>query len=79
MVELDRHGVDSESCGRKSGKRFVSQRIAGAKLLPVAGSVCPHEGPSELVERHNERLDLPPEVWSKEIIAEAVHRSGTAV
>ena len=29
-----------------------------------------------LLERHNERLDLRPEVWSEEVIAEAVHRSG---
>jgi hypothetical protein len=32
-----------------------------------------------MVEGHNERLDLPPEVWSKQIIAEALDRSGTGV
>ena len=44
-----------------------------------AGGVRPPGGLRELVERHNERLDLPPEAWSKEVIAEAVQRSGTAV
>ena len=44
-----------------------------------AGGVRPAGGLPMLVERHNERLDLPLEEWSKEIIAEAVHRSGTAV
>ena len=44
-----------------------------------AGGVRPPGGPPMLVERHNERLDLPPEAWSKEVIAEAVDRSGTAV
>ena len=44
-----------------------------------AGGVRPRGGLQEIVERHNERLDLPPEEWSKEVIAEAVHRSGTAV
>lgn len=39
-----------------------------------AGGVRPPGGLPMLVERHNERLDLAPEVWSKEIIAEAVHR-----
>ena len=45
----------------------------------LAGGVRPPGGLQRLVERHNERLDLPPEEWSKEVIAEAVHRSGTAV
>ena len=44
-----------------------------------AGGERPPGGLQELVERHNERLDLPPEVWSKEVIAEAVRRSGKAV
>ena len=44
-----------------------------------AGGVRPPGGLQKLVERHNERLDLPPEEWSKEIIAEVVHRSGTAI
>ena len=44
-----------------------------------AGGVRPPGGLRELVERHNERLDLPLEEWSKEVIAEAVQRSGTAV
>ncbi|MCH8186721.1 MAG: tetratricopeptide repeat protein [Chloroflexi bacterium] len=48
-------------------------------LTCLAGGVYPAEGLQKLVERHNERLDLPPEDWSKEVIAEAVHRSGTAV
>ena len=30
-------------------------------------------------EWRSERLDLPPEEWSKAVIAEAVHRSETAV
>jgi hypothetical protein len=29
-----------------------------------------------LVERHNARLDLPLEEWSREIIAEVTQRSG---
>ena len=48
-------------------------------LTCLAGGVYPPESLQRLVERHNERLDLPPEAWSKEVIAEAVHRSGTAV
>ena len=48
-------------------------------LTCMAGGVYPAGGLQELVERHNERLDLPPEEWSKEIIAEAVQRSGTVV
>jgi len=44
-----------------------------------AGGVRPPSGLQKLVERHNERLDLPPEEWSKEVIADAVRRSGTAV
>ena len=43
-----------------------------------AGGVRPPGGLQELVERHNERLDLPPEEWSKEVIADAVHRARTA-
>ena len=45
----------------------------------LAGGVRPPGGLQELVERHNERLDLPLEEWSKEVIAEAVQRSGTTV
>ncbi len=45
----------------------------------LAGGVRPPGGLQRLVERHNKRLDLAPEVWSKEVIAEAVQRSGTAV
>jgi tetratricopeptide (TPR) repeat protein len=48
-------------------------------LTFMAGGVSPAEGLQKLVERHNERLDLAPEEWSKEVIADAVHRSGTAV
>ena len=45
----------------------------------LAGGVRPPGGLQELVERHNERLDLSPEDWSREVIAETVHRSETAV
>ncbi len=48
-------------------------------LSCLAGGVYPAEGLRSLAERHNERLDLAPEEWSKEVIADAVHRSGTAV
>ena len=48
-------------------------------LACLAGGVQPPDGFRGLVERHNERLDLPPEDWSKEMIADAVQRSGTAV
>lgn len=44
----------------------------------LTGGVRPPGGLQELVERHNERLDLPPEVWSKEVIAETLHRAGKA-
>ena len=44
----------------------------------LAGGVRPSGGLRELVVRHNERLDLPPEVWSKEVIAEAVQRAAAA-
>ena len=43
-----------------------------------AGGVRPPGGLRELVERHNERLDLSAEVWSKEVIADKLHRVGTA-
>ena len=42
----------------------------------LAGGVRPPGGLQELVERHNDRLDLPLEEWSKEVIAEAAQRSG---
>jgi predicted ATPase len=45
-------------------------------LESLAGGVRPADGLSAMVERHNERLDLPLEAWSKEIIAEARDRSG---
>ena len=45
----------------------------------LAGGVRPPGGLPMLVERHNERLDLPPEEWSKSVIDEVLHRSGTAV
>ncbi len=51
----------------------------GFCLEALAGGIRPAGGLPMLVERHNERLDLPPEEWSKEVIAEAVHRSETAV
>ena len=44
-----------------------------------AGGVRPPGGLQRLVELHNDRLDLPPEEWSKEVIAAAVDRSGKAV
>ncbi len=47
-------------------------------LTCLAGGVYPPEGLQGVAERHNERLDLPPAEWSKEIIAEAVQRSGQA-
>ncbi len=43
-----------------------------------AGGVRPPGGLQELVECHNERLDLPAEEWSKEVIADAAQRAGTA-
>ena len=51
----------------------------GFSLECQAGGVRPPGGVQELVQRHNERLDLPLEDWSKEVIAEAVQRSRTAV
>ncbi len=51
----------------------------GFCLESQAGGVRPPGGLQRLVERHNERLDLTPEAWSKEVIADAVHRSRTAV
>ena len=48
----------------------------GYCLECLAGGVRPTGGLPVLVERHNERLNLHPEDWSKEIIADAVHRSG---
>ena len=43
-----------------------------------AGGVRPAGGLPMLVERRNERLDLPLEEWSKEIIAETLQRAGEA-
>ena len=45
----------------------------------LSGGVRPGGGLRMMVERHNERLDLPAEAWAKEVIAEAVQRSGTVV
>ena len=47
-------------------------------LSCLAGDVRPSDGLLGLVERHNQRLDLSPEVWSKSIIADTLHRAGTA-
>jgi predicted ATPase len=51
----------------------------GYCLDKLAGGGCPAGGLPMLVERHNARLDLPLEEWSKEIIAEAAQRSGLDV
>ena len=45
----------------------------------LAGGVRPVGGLPMIVERHNERLDLPPEVWSKEVIDEVLHRVGSRI
>lgn len=42
----------------------------------LSGGVRPPGGLQELVEHHNYLLDLPPEDWSKEIIAEAIQHGG---
>ncbi len=47
-------------------------------LTCLAGGVYPPDGLQRLVERHNERLDLPLEEWSKLVIADAAQRAGTA-
>ena len=54
-------------------------RAKALRLCVTEALRSPPGGLQELVERHNKRLDLPPEVWSKEVIAEAVQRAGTAV
>ena len=48
-------------------------------LSCLAGGVYPPDGLQGLVKRHNECLDLTPEEWSKEVIADAVHHLRTAV
>jgi len=45
-------------------------------LESLNGGVRPTGGLTELVARHNERLDLSLDEWSKEIIAEVTQRSG---
>ena len=42
----------------------------------LAGGVRPPGGLQELVERHNERLDLSPQVWSKGVIDDVLQRVG---
>ena len=71
------HRLHQESLANFSDSREGSS--FGFCLECQAGGIRPSGGLQELVERHNERLDLSPEDWSKEIIADAVHRSGTAV
>jgi hypothetical protein len=43
-------------------------------LSSQAGGVRPPGGLQNLVEGHNERLDLPLEEWSREVISEAIAR-----
>ncbi|MDP7586401.1 MAG: hypothetical protein FI737_00715 [SAR202 cluster bacterium] len=43
-----------------------------------AGSVRRSGGLQELIDLHNERLDLPTEEWSKQVIADAAQRAGAA-
>ena len=58
--------------------RLRGVEVPGAAHTALAGRDYPPEGLQRLVERHNERLGLPLDEWSKEVIAEAVHRSGSA-
>ena len=46
-------------------------------LMCLNGGVIPAGGLRALMERHNERLDLSPEDWSRVLIAEAGHRPRT--
>ncbi len=43
-------------------------------LVCLAGGVHPREGLQRLVQRHNERLDLPPDVWARSVIADTLDR-----
>ena len=51
----------------------------GYCLESLAGEVRPADGLNVLVERHNARLDLPLEEWSREINAEVTQRFGMNV
>ena len=44
-----------------------------------AGGVRPPGGLQKLVERHNDRLDLPLEEWSKSMIDDVNHRSRASI
>ncbi|MAF39283.1 MAG: hypothetical protein CL696_10515 [Chloroflexi bacterium] len=43
-----------------------------------AGSVRRTGGVQELIDRHDERLDLPTEEWSKQVIADEAQRAVAA-
>ncbi len=81
IAQIDRDGQLNPSDATKTldqempRRRRDGERREGDVLL--RWDAAPG-GVQRMVERHNERLDLPPEAWSKEVIAEAVHRSGTA-
>ena len=47
----------------------------GFCLEAQSGGARPAGGLQELIDRHNERPDLSPEDWSKQIIEEAVNRA----
>ena len=69
------------SLHRESLGYFRDSRLGstiGFCLEAQAGGVRPPGGLRELIDRHNERLDLSAEEWSKEIIVAAVQRSHAA-
>ena len=82
MAWLQGHHEQALKLHQESLANFRDSREGssiGFCLECQAGGVRPDGGLPMLVERHNERLDLPPEEWSREIIAEAVQRSAPAV
>lgn len=68
------------SLHRDSLTNFRDSRLGstiGFCLEAQAGGVRPAGGLQELIDRHNERLDLPAEEWSQAMISDAVERSST--
>ena len=71
--------VDASTVDVYANRQTIPLRYRHSQTQARLRADADQNGLQKLVERHNERLDLPLEVWSKEVIAEAVQRSGTAV
>ena len=82
MAWLQGNHERARSLHQDSLAYFKDSRLGstiGFCLEAQAGGVRPPGGLQELIDRHNDRLDLSPEEWSKEVIAEVLQRASKAV